>query len=293
MRGEGGVVAGHVFHAVGEMDLLVVADAEPHGPQRSVVAGGGKAEVELPQREVGFHRFIDLLQRDRFQRREHLAKFPRHIPPHAELLQIATHRVETAPLVEAPDFEALVLSGHRTVRFSGVAGEFQAVLIQAARRHSIWCTDDLLPLGLGTRNIAIIPCPRFGRHEIRVITDEREPVRPRGDAIRTVLQPIRLHGRMRAGSDEHFHRLARRLGDNGQSRAADFFDRAAKLLRSDPHHARGFVTDDNLRPRLTILDKIRFCECAVSDEEREDECESVFQDHGLHCLRALFTASMK
>jgi hypothetical protein len=46
----------------------------------------------------------------------------------------------------------------------------------------------------------------------------------RGDAIRAVLQTVRLHRIVRARADEDLHRLAGRRGDDGQPRAADLLD---------------------------------------------------------------------
>ena len=50
----------HVCHAVGDLQALVIANAESHDPQRGVRPAGGKAEVELPQSEVRLHGFIEL-----------------------------------------------------------------------------------------------------------------------------------------------------------------------------------------------------------------------------------------
>jgi hypothetical protein len=86
--------------------------------------------------------------------------------------------------------------------------------------------------------------------------------------MRAVFQPFRLYRRVTTGSDEHLDRLARRLRDNRQPRPADLLDLLPKLVRRDSRHASRFVADDDLRPRLAVLDEIRFSGCAASNQER-------------------------
>ena len=129
MRVEDSLMVRHRGNAVSDLQTLVIAQAEPHDPHRSFGACSAEAEIELPQRKVRLHGFVDLRQRDRFHRRQHFAQFARQIPARTELAQVAAHRVEAAALVEAPDFERLLRLRGRAIRFAGVAGQSQTVLV--------------------------------------------------------------------------------------------------------------------------------------------------------------------
>jgi hypothetical protein len=135
----------HVRHAVGDLQALVIANAEAHDPQRGFRPAGGKAEVELPQRKVRLHGFVEFRQLDGLHRRQHLAEFARQIPACAEPVQKRRHRIEAAAFVEAPEFE----------RFA-IKRDFAAVLVQTGSRQPIRRSDDLFPLGLRSRDVAIV-----------------------------------------------------------------------------------------------------------------------------------------
>ena len=244
----------HRRHAVRDLDAVIVARAEAHGPHRSVVADDAEAEVELPQRKVRSHCLVDLRQRDRFRRWHHLAQFAGQIPPHAEAAQEAAHGVEAAALVETPDFQRLVLRGPGAIWLARVGGQPQPVLVEAGVGHAVGRAENLLPLGPRARDVGVARGPRRGRHEIAVVTDKRHPVRPGGDAIRAELETIRLHRIVRARAHENLHRLSCRLCHDRQPRAADLFDLSAQFMRRNALHARRNVRDDDLGAWLAILD---------------------------------------
>ena len=250
----------HRGHAMGDLQAIVVAHAEAHRPKGCLRADDAEAEIELPQRKIRLHRFVELWQLDRFERGQHLAKFARQIPAGAEPVQEAAHGIEAAAFIEAPDVERLVLRGRHAVRLARVARQLEAVFVKTGHRHAIRCTDDLLPLGLRTRDVAVVACKRPHRLELAVFADERQPVPAARDAIRAVFEPLSLHRCLSTRTDENFDRFAGRLRDDGQACAADLLDLLPKLMRGDSLHARGLFRDDDLRARLAVFDEERLRE---------------------------------
>ncbi len=67
MRGENPVAMRHVVHAVGNLDAVGIASAEPHRPHRQVAPVHAKANVEAADGEIGPYRLVDFRQPDRAQ----------------------------------------------------------------------------------------------------------------------------------------------------------------------------------------------------------------------------------
>ena len=127
--------------------------------------------------------------------------------------------------------------------------------------------------------------PWFNGRELRVIADERQPVRTRNHAKRALLQALRRDFeplRVLALPHEHMHRSRSRLRHDGQSRAADFLNPILQLLRRQSCGALRLVTDDNFSARLAVFGEEAVSGMdlsGLSEQQGGEECEGEL--HGM------------
>lgn len=97
--------------------------------------------------------------------------------------------------------------------------------------------------------------------EIAVAPEQDQPVRAGDHAKSAMAKALLGHAQavgVGAAADVDLHRIAvGRHRVDGQLGAADFLQVLLQLVRGQWHRPRGFVADDDLRPRLAVLDQER------------------------------------
>ena len=260
MRGEDLVPPRHGIKPVGILNVVRIAHAQPHKPHGRVATVYPAVIVEAALSKIGSHSFVQFLQRDRFQIRQHFAQFTRQIPTRAEAVQKSIHRVKRAALIMVPHLQRHRLLGCLSRRPTGFARQGKAALIHQNVGRTPKRAGDFLPLtlSLAADDFGIALRPWFNGRELRVIADERQPVRTRNHAKRALLKALRRDFeplRVLALPYEHMHRSRSRLCDDRQSRAADFLNPILQLLRRQSSGALRLVTDDNFSTRLAVFDE--------------------------------------
>ena len=232
-------VVGHAGHSMSHLDSFVIAGSETHRPIRKIVTRRAEAEIELSQWEIRLNRFVDFGQRNGFHRRKHFTQITRQIPPGSQLPEKATNRIETAAFIQSPDVERFLRGGRSSVSLSCLTRQSQPVFVKPPRWHAVGSTNDLLPLRLRSRDVAVVTGKGMFRLEVLVVPDQRQPVWTGGNAISPRFQSISLHRIARADPDEDIYLAVGCLGDDRQSCATDLFDLRPKLLGRDSLHASG------------------------------------------------------
>ena len=166
-------VVGHAGHSVSHLNPFVIAGSEAHRPHRGVVAGRAEAEIELSEREIRLNRFVDFGQRNGFHRRKHFTQITRQIPPGSQLPEKATNRIETAAFIQSPDVERFLRGGRSSVSLSCLTRQSQPVFVKPPRWHAVGSTNDLLPLRLRSRDVAVVTGKGMFRLEVLVVPDQR------------------------------------------------------------------------------------------------------------------------
>ena len=289
MRREDFRVIRHRIHAVSGLDAIRIAQAEAHRPAHHRFAVGGEADVEAAEGKIRPQGFVELRQRDGFRRGQHLAQFTRQIPANSEPHEKTAHRVERTALVLRPDFDGFRLDrGRCRIGQAGVARDESAILVDQQIRHAPQRAGDFVPLTLraAVHDLRVPLRPRFDGCELRVLTEQHQPVLAADHAKSPVLQVARRDLQrvgVRAATDEHMHDARARRRDDGQPRAGDFLHRAPQLVRREPLRARGLLRNDDLRARLAILDEERGGGGVThrGNEERQEQGEKKGQ-RGFH-----------
>ena len=258
MRREDLRVIRHGIEPVGVLDAVGIAHTEPHEPHGIVSPMHATVVAEAPLLEVGPHRLVEFRQRDRSQNRQHFAQFTRKIPAHAELHEETANRIERSALVLIPHLQRRGLFRSLGRGAADVTRQREAALINQQIGQAPNRTRDLVPfaLCLAVHDLRIVLRPRLNGRKLRVLADERHPVRTRRDAIRTVLEAIRLDRRLSTGPDEYLHRFARWLRHDGQPCAADLRQIVLQLLCRESHRALRLIADDDLSTRQAVLDEV-------------------------------------
>ena len=243
-------MSGALIRMLGQISLPVMQDAvlivrtDAQIPQS--VFQIGRAEhgaAHRPNLERRPHGAIDFRQSEVAHFRHDLPQLARHVPAHAQLAEKGVNRIERTAMVVAPDVQVLVVvlvdPGSDRVA-PRMAGEFFPRLLRFSK-----------PLPMVT-------CPGLARDKLHVVAHQRQPVRPGDHAKSIAPQPLRGHPRLTsrlALADENLdrHRVRRRREDI-EPAAGDLFDVGLQLARPKLSGAGGLVGDDNLRPRLSVLD---------------------------------------
>ncbi|MDE0781318.1 MAG: hypothetical protein OSB67_11295 [Alphaproteobacteria bacterium] len=140
-------------------------------------------------------------------------------------------------------------------------------------------TGDFVPLGLhfSAANIVIASRPRLDRSEIRILSDQHEPVFAGDDSIGPVFEAVfgdpQLFGK-RTFTNIDRDRLTRRLGGDGELRPGNFLDVGLQLPSGKMGGSWRIDRNDNFGACLAVFDQSQRVGKHQRTRERQHHCSN-------------------
>ena len=186
------LVIRHVVQPVCRLPPERLTHTEPKAPHHCIAAINGGTKVEDAHGKVGLHRSVNLWQSERLQFRYDLTDIPRHVPPHSKVSKISADGVEGTTFVISPDINVAVLVNQLLIRSPEQRVGTRVMLVKLRVRVAPMLAGDTVPCSLhpAAGDVVVTSRPRFGRHEVRIVTDQHQPVLAGDNAISSVVQSV-------------------------------------------------------------------------------------------------------